>query len=374
MNEKTIFIFEAEDGMVLSRDVYTSDGQLIATTGTVLDTDTILKISGYHIIEVFIFTEGEDISGIYTEIIENPNDLQPIVPESSSYLDKIRASKDFKEFEKVFNNTIEDFKENMTDFINGKSSEINVSDLMEGPLELFNNSRSNLHIFDMLHSMRSLNDASFVHSLNVALISSVIGKWVGYDDLQINILMLAGLLHDIGKTLIPEDILTKPGRLSLSEFSIMKTHTLLGYRKLADESLPTEVKETCLLHHERADGSGYPFGLKLDKIPEYTQIVSIADVYDAMTADRVYRGALCPFDVLAVIERDAYSKYNPDFAFTFLKNVSASYLHNNVLLSDGREGEIVLINNNAISRPIVQCDNEFIDLSKNHDITIISII
>lgn len=119
------------------------------------------------------------------------------------------------------------------------------------------------------------------------------------------------------------------------------------------------------MHHERCDGSGYPLGLKTDKINRYAKLVAIADIYDAMTSARVYRGPLCPFKVIRIFEEEGFEKYDPRYVVTFLQNIADTYVQNEVLLSDGRKGQIILINKSMVSKPIVQCGGEVIDLSKS---------
>ena len=181
-------------------------------------------------------------------------------------------------------------------------------------------------------------------------------------------------LLDIGKILIPDEILSKPDRLTDNEFAIMKNHVNLGYAKIKDEDLDSRIKEACLLHHEKCDGSGYPFGLPSDQIPDFTKIVTIADVYDAMTCERVYRDSICPFEVIKIMESEAYTKYDPKFILPFLRNVVTSYIHTNVKLSDGRICEVVMINRDNLSLPVVKCGEQFIDLSKEKGIKIVAVL
>ena len=141
-----------------------------------------------------------------------------------------------------------------------------------------------------------------------------------------------------------------------------------------NQNIDIRIKEACLLHHEKCDGTGYPFGLKSDHIPAVAKIIAIADVYDAMTSARVYRGALCPFEVIDTMYKDAFTKFEPEYILPFLKNVASSYINNDVRLSDGRIGKVVLINENALSLPIVQCEDEFIDLSKTRGLTVSAIL
>ena len=99
-------------------------------------------------------------------------------------------------------------------------------------------------------------------------------------------------------------------------------------------------------------------------IDEYAKIVSIVDVYDAMTSPRVYRGPTCPFDVIKLFEQEGFQKYDSRYIMIFLRRIAESYLNENVRLSDGRSGKLIYINNHALSRPVVMADGEAIDLRK----------
>ncbi len=357
--EKTVFIFDAEEGQVLSKDIHLPDGHLVAAKDTVLTMNLITKISGYHILEISVY--------------DNSVDVIPTSDENVSYYNKVRQSELFQEFHASYKEDIDDVTNQLNDFML-KGQKIDTEKLLSNTEHILEKYNNTLQIFDMLHCMRDVDDLTYTHCVNVALISSIIGKWLGFSKQDINTLTLCGLLHDIGKIMIPNEILTKPDRLTDNEFAIMKNHVNLGFAHIKDDDIDSRIKEACLLHHEKCDGSGYPFGLKSDKIPDFTKIVTIADIYDAMTATRVYRDAICPFDVIRIMEADALTKFDPKFILPFLRNVANSYIHTNVKLSDGREGEVVMLNQHQLSSPIVQCGDDFIDLSKEKELKIIAVI
>ncbi len=185
----------------------------------------------------------------------------------------------------------------------------------------------------------------------------MIGRWLRFERHDLDILTLAGLMHDIGKLLIPsDDILNKPGSLTDEEFAKIKQHPAVRIRDFktsAGSGFPYQ-KKAALMHHERCDGSGYPTGLTEDYIDNFAMIVAIADVYDAMTAARSYRSPLCPFEVISKFEEDGFQKYHTKYILVFLKQIASTYQSNRVILSDGRGCTIVMLNQNALSRPIVQ--------------------
>lgn len=380
MNELTIFIFDAKEGMELSRDVILNDGSILLTKGTVLNLDLISRISGHHILEISVYDKTEADSAIDNRTISSISAVdgakeaaKAADDENTKYYETVRNSEEFKTFEEHYNEHIDTFKDDLKKLISS-DDEVNTKSLVKNTIDIVAESNNSLQLFDMLHAMRDADDLTYVHSMNVALIASVIGKWIGYNQEKIKVLTLAGLMHDIGKLLIPEKILNKPGNLTDNEYEIMKKHVNLGYEQVKNKFMPMSVKEAILLHHEKCDGTGYPFGLKSDKIPETAKIIAIADVYDAMTSSRIYRAPICPFEVVRLMYEDAFTKFDPVFAIPFLKNVASSYIHTDVRLSDGRVGKVILINDSALHKPVVQVDGEYIDLSKKKDLNITALL
>ncbi len=358
MNKSILFTFELEPGMITAEDVYTVTGQLLIPERTLLDNSSIHKLKLYNVSTVAIIDSPEEPS------------VQDTTP---TYSERIQDSMEFQEFKADYLENIDEFHDTINDIVT-KNAPIQPEELLVHAAGLIDSSQTTYHLFDMLHNMREFDDSTFTHSLNVALICRVFGKWLHMPEDDLDVLTLSGLLHDIGKLTTPGEILTKPGRLTTAEYQVMKDHVKNGYAYLKNQPIDPRIKEACLFHHERCDGSGYPFGLSGNKIPEFARIVSIADVYDAMTAKRVYRGPICPFKVIKFIEDEGYNKYDPRFLLTFLENVVATYIHTTVRLNSGQCGEVVLINKNALSRPMLQCDNEFIDLSKHPELSIEQII
>ena len=234
-------------------------------------------------------------------------------------------------------------------------------------------SRNPLHMLDMMHCMRGYDDSTYVHSMNVSMIANIIGKWLGYSEGELRILTVAGLLHDIGKLKIPKEIIKKPSKLTDEEFHIIQSHPQYGYEILQSKNLDKRVKLAALQHHERTDGTGYPNKLHAKEIDEISKIISIADVYDAMTANRVYREGLCPFTVIEFFEHERHL-YDPGVLYMFLQRTVEAYINTDVLLSNGEKGKVVLLNQNVLSKPIVITPKKTYDLSKETDLSIQTIL
>ena len=277
------------------------------------------------------------------------------------------------EFKAKFESELPKFKI----LLDGAASEkrpVNLDSLFDFVAELLKSDNGYLNVFDMLHNMRQYDDLTYVHSINVALICNVFSRWLHMSEEETRLATLCGMLHDIGKISIPENIIKKPSKLSESEFTVVKKHTLEGYNSLKKYPIPECIKTAALMHHERCDGSGYPFGLKSNKIEAYAKMVAIADVYDAMTSARVYRGPMCPFKVVEIFESEGLQKYDTRFIMTFLENIVNTYMLHRVRLNDGRTGDVVFINRAALSKPTIKSGNDFIDLYASPDLYIEAII
>ncbi len=158
-----------------------------------------------------------------------------------------------------------------------------------------------------------------MHIRRTGLFSGVIAKVLDWSSTDIELIQFAAPLHDVGKIGIPDAILRKPGKLSQDEFEIMKTHTVIGAKMLADSQAPMlqMAREIALYHHEYWDGTGYPMGIARADIPECARIVAIVDVYDALTHDRVYRRAMSEEETLTMMQRDGGTHFDPLLLATF---------------------------------------------------------
>ncbi|MCR5831545.1 MAG: HD-GYP domain-containing protein [Lachnospiraceae bacterium] len=349
--------------MKTAEDVFSYNNQMIVPKGSILDDKMITRLEFYSVLAVRIIDDSVPDNTSFESVAEGE------ISENSSYSQKIKNSKQFKRFESSFLENTEVFKENLK-IIAESGAQVDSKSMIESITGLIEEDMTGISVFDMLHNMRQYDDFTYMHSMNVALICHVFGKWLGMNETDLDILTLGGLLHDIGKLKIPDNIIRKPEKLSPTEYNIIKTHSLQGYNILKEKNIDDNVKQIALMHHERCDGSGYPLGLTGEKINPYAKIVAIADVYDAMTAARIYRGPLCPFKVISIFESEGLQKYDSRYILTFLEHVATTYMNNRVRLNNGMEGDVIFMNRNQYSRPMLQCSDRFIDLSKEPDLYI----
>lgn len=344
-----INVEEAKPGMVLIKDIESKDsGIVLITSGTVLNKKSIERIRNLGIKYVHIFQKKE----IKKEVI--------IIKEEDALLEK------HKEFADKTKNMLHSIR------LGKKPVITEISDIMDDVIDEVTMSNN---ILGRLRQLSQEQDYLFEHSIKVSLLSTMVGKWLNYSDIELKQLAYAGVFHDIGKLKISNSIVNKPGSLNTNEFEVMKKHTIYGYNVLSDTiGISKNVALGALQHHEREDGSGYPYGLRSKDIHEYAQIIAVCDIFNAMTTDKIYKPKQSPFKAADYISRSSFGILNPRIARLFLDNISKFYVGNVVQLSNGDVGEIILVHKNQPTKPVIKVGDKFIDLLRERNIEIKDII
>lgn len=220
-----------------------------------------------------------------------------------------------------------------------------------------------------------LQDYIYHNSIMVSLTSYCLAKWSGLPSKDLMPVALGGLLHDIGNAKVDQAILSKPNKLTADEIEEMKQHTVIGYNLLKNVTAINEGVKLCALqHHEREDGSGYPSGIKGDKIHQYSKIVAIADIFHAMTSARYHKKAVSRYLVLDQLFNESFGKLEPALVQIFIQKVTE--FHNGVLvkLNDNRIGEIVFTDRTHPTRPWININGQIINLSLERSLYIQDVI
>ena len=218
-------------------------------------------------------------------------------------------------------------------------------------------------------------DVIYRHGVNVATLSALIGKWIGFDKKQLNLLVYSAIFHDIGKTRVSREILNKTTSLTTNEFKLIKNHPVISYKMIKEiPFLDKCVSYGVLMHHEREDGSGYPLGLKGEAIHDFGKIIAIADVFDAINSNRGYKRKKAPFEALQIVKNESLGKLNYEYVNIFLEHIVNYYIGEEVLLNTREKCKIIQMNVNNLEKPLVLKDGEFIDLDKQKDLYIEEIL
>lgn len=368
---RTIPLSEATTKMVTASDLVTEHGQIIVKRGEVLTTALITKLRFYEIKEVDIeeVAPKEEPTAIETEPV-----AAPIENDASTYTERTRKSPEFILFQELYNVNIELLEKAYKNIKEENYSQLDLDDLLLNLNSLFQD-RTTLSLLNTIHALGEM-DNIYASNINVAIISRGIGRWLKFPKESLDTATLAGLFHDIGKLNIPDGILNKQGKLTDEEFEVMKNHTIYGQRMLKKvPGINKSIVNAAGQHHEKYDGSGYPLGLEGSEIDAYAAIVAIADVYEAMTAVRPHRRPLTAFQVIESFEKDGLQKYNPKYILTFLQRLANAYQNRVVKLNDDRKARIIYINQNKLSRPIIEFeDKTTLDLARNYDLQIQEIL
>lgn len=208
-------------------------------------------------------------------------------------------------------------------------------------------------IFSCINFPRPMDEGLQRHSLNVAFLNGLQAEWLNLGPEDVKIFTLAGLLHDIGKTMIPEEILNAPRKLTDDELKIMRNHPLYSDRLLGDK-FGSRVRLAARHHHEKLDGKGYPDGIQGDEIDLCARVTAISDIYDAMVSARSYKDARLPLNVLDMFYKEEFDGLDRGLVMRFLKNMRLKYTNKSVIMSDGEQGIIRYIPPNDAGHPIVQ--------------------
>jgi len=207
----------------------------------------------------------------------------------------------------------------------------------------------------MLTNICVMDDYLFQHSLNVCIYTTMLGLAHGYGREELMTLGLGALLHDIGKTQVPLDVLRKNGRLTDDEFACIKKHTEYGFTILKEEpNIPLLAAHCAFQHHERLNGSGYPRGIAGTDIHDYARWIGLVDSYDAMTTHRVYRKAMLPHQAMEILFTGTDTLYDKQKIEMFRDKIAIYPIGVSITLSTGESGTVVGLNKLFPQRPIVR--------------------
>lgn len=206
-----------------------------------------------------------------------------------------------------------------------------------------------------LARLKTVDDYTYMHSVAVCAMMVALARQLGLDEAQTRSAGLAGLLHDLGKAVMPMAVLNKPGKLTEAEFAIIKSHPVEGHKMLlGGVNVDSLVLDVCLHHHEKTDGSGYPKGLKGDEISLFAKMGAVCDVYDAITSNRPYKSGWDPAESLRKMAEWATGHFDPQVFQAFVKSMGIYPVGSLVRLTSGRIGVVIEQTGKSLTTPNIK--------------------
>lgn len=360
---------QLREGYILLNDVPGKSGHAIMKENTVLTAEHI------EILEKFLVPTVEvTTTAVYSEEtlkIENQRvkDVEKKVEQTPPEEEEVLS------FDKHYLEVVASFKKEYLKWDNGVP--IDIANVRKMIIPLLNRVEDlDIEVYT-LYDFVEPEDYIYHHAVSVSLISTFLAKELGFSKGEALQVGLAGILCDAGMTRVDKNILTKVGPLTERQQQDIRNHPIYSSRMV--ENLPAvsrSVKMAVLQHHERMDGSGYPEGRSGDDIHLFARILAVSDTYDAMASERLYKKSQPVYQVLAAIEREQYSAFDPKIIQAFIKSLSLRSLGKTVELSNGRTGEIVFVNESNPTRPLIKMDDtkEIISLMENTELEILKFI
>ena len=363
---KKYAVDQLKEGMVVGQAVYKEDMSVLLGEGTVLNQQMIDSLSERNIVSVEIREEGGEEGP--SPMPQKPQGVQgaaaKIIPLKEPILDEgyVKDYGDcFIELKSLFEVTK----------AHGSVDKDSAETLAQNILPLCSGAKAVAHI----HNMTVKGEYTIHHSLHVAILAGLMGKWLKMPQKDQLRLITAGSLILIGNLRIEQAMLDKEGVLTPDERKIMQEHPKFGHELIMAGGLgeDKEIAEAVLQYHERGDGSGYPRGLVKEEIGKFARVLAIMDMYDAMASDRSYAKKRSPFEVFNILSDDIMNgQLDTEFGFRFIRRVCHSLNGNWVKLSNGEAGKIIYIDESRLAAlPVVQTmDGEFMDLNLRTDVKV----
>ncbi|MBM7866125.1 HD domain-containing protein [Heliobacterium gestii] len=349
-----ITVDAVQKGLILDEPIYTKTGALLLPRGTVLDERHIhfLKNLGVESVEVttkLARKNAKAANGRLTRAAAGANeekshdgtpalrDQEP--PETKAFYDLLR-----EDLLVQVNSAIVHYSQE-------GSHDRELGDLLTLFGDLFQEHNRVQHLLEV----KSTDAFTFKHCVNVAVLAVLTGLTMRLSEDSLRMVALGGLLHDIGKKKVPPEILFAEGALSPESRRRIEEHTEHGYDTLVrDTALPEEIALIALQHHERLDGSGYPRRLQGDQIHLFSQLVGVADVFEAMTSTRNYRPGFNPVEIVEYLMGASSTLFPERIVKALLDSITIYRIGSAVQLSNGATGVVVKANAKLPSRPVVR--------------------
>ncbi len=344
---KEISLDQATGSLILADDVTNIHGQVLVNAGTPLRREIVAFLAKHGVATVNIQTaspaKNQELSAV-TSLISAGTRLKMIQAMQNAFRNRSGIAAHLPYMRECIDEVIRELS-----------------------------AQENLLIY--LTDIRQKDDYLYGHCVDVGVFAIAFGMAMGLSRDDTCILGIGGLLHDYGKTCISDEILEKHGPLTPDEFEQVKKHTSFGYNILRVETkADSRIALMALQHHERPDGRGYPWGIGAEKIHPLASIIAVADVYDALITDRVYRPRIPAHEALRIINAGVGTQFDPKVVEAVNRITVPYYIGSAVKLDNGATGAVLRINSLEPSRPVVWTREGIINLLRERNLNIVAVV
>ena len=328
---------ELTPGSRLLRPLRDSSGHVLLQTGTILTERYLELIEQWGLQDALLLAQRPSEARIYDHVTR------------THIIDAVLQTTIIDQLADIFNNITSE-------------KALPIATLRNSAALLVREIVAHKHVALDLSALRNLDEKTFTHSLSVAVFAIASGVELGLQEPVLMELAMGALLHDLGKTKVSPAILNKPSHLSVAEREIIQQHPRWGVELLRERGYQTSnVLLGIYEHHERCDGSGYPFGLYDTQISQIGKITAVADFYDALTSNRAYRPAVAPHLVVEELIANSLTLFNPDTVWAFIRSLALYPVGSIVLLDNGERGEVIGYDREMPNRPRVLVTHDATD-------------
>ncbi len=317
-----------DEGMMIDQAIIDRTGRILIARKTVLDQFLIESLRKMGVPGVYI-REGE----------EDPDEEIEVAPETLETIEKLKVA------DRARVTLSDSVKQRVSQGIQFLYNDTSSSDFANTAnnitYSLMQAISENDAVAMNIDALKVSDEYTFKHSVDVATMAMIIARKSGLPNKDVYQIGVAGLLHDVGKSHIPNEILNKAGKLTEEEFAVMKNHTIYGYNILKQKSeISNEIIAGVLQHHEKINGRGYPLKLASKQITPYARVLSVADIYDALVTERPYKKGFSAHDALEMIMAMT-DELDVDFMRSFIDTVILYPVDTSVTLSNGERARVV---------------------------------
>ncbi|WP_368488642.1 HD-GYP domain-containing protein [Clostridium sp. BJN0013] len=341
--KKLLQLNELKPGMILASDIIFENKVLLGKNMPITESSLTQLKRNYIVDKVEVYLEDNSVEPLHFKI-KPIEEVENTFNEFSSNLEEI--------FDKISHLKVNEIDE-IRVFSKKIQEEFNSTGIVIRNIIFYGSGKNNI----------------YRHSVNVAAISFILGKWLGLNEREINLLTYSAVLHDFGKMKLDKEILNKETELTSEEYKIFKTHPVIGYNFVKEiPYLDSSVSKGILMHHERINGSGYPLGIKGDKIHKFAKIIAIADLFDRVNSNTYSKKINGPFEALKVIQEESFEKFDHAYCSMFLNHVINYFMGENVMLNNKHRCKVIQVHINDLTKPLLLGENGFLDLKKEKDL------